>query len=52
MDSHLTGRDYLSGDGLTVADFVVGVWLGFTEICELPISEFANVQRWYDGLKA
>ena len=52
MDGHLAGRDYLSGDGLTVADFVVGVWLGFTEICELPVSEFANVQRWYDGLKA
>ena len=52
LDGHLASRDYLSGDGLTVADFVVGVWLGYTPAMALPTAEFGNVSRWYDGLSA
>ncbi len=50
LDGHLDSRKYLSGDGLTVADFAVGVWLGYTAVCELPVSEFTNIENWYRGL--
>ena len=52
LDGHLAGRDYLSGGGLTVADFAVGVWLGYTPAIGLPTAEFSNISRWYDGLAA
>ena len=50
LDGHLAGRDYLSGDGLTVADFAVGVWLGYAPALGLPTVAFSNVSRWYDRL--
>ena len=34
--THLVERDYLSGDGLTLADFAVSVWLGYTPGLGLP----------------
>ena len=52
LDGHLAGRDYLSGDGLTVADFAVGVWLGYTPALGLPTAEFDNISKWYDRLAA
>ena len=52
LDGHLKGRDTLSGDDLTIADFVVGVWLGFNEVCQMPVSEFPEIERWYGGLTA
>ena len=50
LDGHLGSRSYLSGDGLTVADFAAGVWLGYTPVCGLPTAEFANISKWYDRL--
>ncbi len=52
LDGHLAGRGHLSGDGLTVADFAVGVWLGYSQPLALPTGDFANVSRWYDSLAA
>lgn len=52
LDCHLADRDYLSGNGLTVADFAVGVWLGYTPALGLPTAEFANISKWYDRLAA
>jgi glutathione S-transferase len=52
LDGHLKGRGTLSGDDLTIADFVVGVWLGFKEVCQMPVSEFPEIERWYGGLTA
>jgi glutathione S-transferase len=46
LDAHLGSHDFLSGEALTVADFAVGVWLGYTDICELPLSEFNNIAAW------
>ena len=50
LDSNLSSHKYVSGDALTVADFSVGVWLGYTEVCELPVAEFANIDSWYKDL--
>lgn len=52
LDGHLASREYVSGDGLTVADFAIAVWLGYTQVCELPLSEFSRVSAWHDRLNA
>ena len=50
LNSELESHSHVSGDSLTVADFAVGVWLGYAPVLDLPVSEFGNVERWYQGL--
>jgi glutathione S-transferase len=50
LDAHLEGRQYLVGDSLTIADFVVGALLPHAKQIELPLQDFRNIQRWHDGL--
>ena len=50
LERTLADRKYLTGDELTLADYSAGVWLGYETICELPIAEFSNIQRWWQGL--
>lgn len=50
LNDHLEGREWLVGDGLTVADFSVGVTLPYAEQARLPLGEFPEVRRWHDQL--
>jgi glutathione S-transferase len=50
LGDHLKGRRYLVGDGLTVADFAVGVTLPYAEQVGIPLDEFPDVRRWHDRL--
>ena len=50
LDEHLKGRKYLVGDGLTIADFAVGVTLPHAEKAKLPIGGFKEIARWHDRL--
>jgi glutathione S-transferase len=50
LNGHLESSPYLVGDTLTLADIVVGVWLGYEQLCALPLSEYGHVQRWYGRL--
>ena len=50
LDGTLHGSHYLTGDSLTLADFAVGVGLGYEQSCELPVSEFQHVKRWWQAL--
>lgn len=52
LDHHLSGRDFVSGEALTVADFSIAVWLGYTQVCELPVSEFGNIGAWNERLSS
>lgn len=52
LNGHLENSSFLSGNGLTVADFAVGVWLGYAPMLELPVSEFPRVGAWYQRLAA
>ncbi len=52
LDAHLANRNFVSGDGLTVADFAIAVWLGYTQVCELPTDEFRHIGAWHDRLNA
>jgi len=51
LDSHLKGRRYLVGDGLTIADFSVGALLPEADAAGLPLDDFAEVRRWYAQLE-
>jgi glutathione S-transferase len=46
LNGELESRKFLTGEHITIADFSVGVWFGYREACELPVSEFGHVERW------
>jgi glutathione S-transferase len=50
LNDHLSGRAYLVGDALTVADFAVGVTLPYAERARLPLAEFPEIERWHARL--
>lgn len=52
LDQHLTGRKWLLGDDLSVADFAVGVTLPYAKSAAIPLDEFPEVRRWHDQLNA
>ena len=50
LNDHLSGRAYLVGDALTVADFAVGVTLPYAERARIPLAGFPEIQRWHGRL--
>lgn len=50
LDGTLHGAHYITGDTLTLADFAVGVSLGYAELCELPLDDYQHVKRWWQAL--
>ena len=52
LDDHLRGRDWLVGDGLTLADFSVGSWLTCAQIGRYPLAGYGEIGRWYRGLES
>ena len=50
LNGWLTGRRFLCGDRLSVADFSVGAWLNYAQPAAYPIHEFKEIDRWYAGL--
>lgn len=51
LDAHLKGRTWLLGDGrLSYADFRVATSLPFAHKAGLPLPEFPEMARWYEGL--
>jgi glutathione S-transferase len=51
LNSHLEGRSYLVGDGLSVADFAVGAFLPHAHEAKIPLDEFPQISRWYAQLE-
>jgi glutathione S-transferase len=47
LDEHLAGRTWLSGDAVTLADVAIACPLMTTAPAKLPVTTFANIQRWY-----
>jgi glutathione S-transferase len=52
LDASLKGRTWLTGDRLTIADFSVGALVPTAELMNLPIKNFPEILRWYEGLAA
>lgn len=50
LDAHLKGRDYLSGDRLTLADFAVGAVLTLAVPAQYPLDPYGEIRRWAAGL--
>lgn len=49
LDGALHGAHHILGNTQTLADFSVGVGLGYAESCDLPIDEFQHVKRWWQA---
>jgi GST-like protein len=50
LNRRLEGRDFIAGDGLTVADLATWPWVSRFEWHEVDLNKFANVRRWYLAL--
>ena len=50
LDRHLSGRDYVVGSSVTVADFALASTLPDAEAARMPLREFDEIRRWHDGL--
>jgi glutathione S-transferase len=52
LNNSLQGRTWLTGERLTIADFSIGGLVPSAERLQLPIREFPEIVRWYEGLAA
>jgi len=46
LDSQLTGKNYISGDDITIADFAMYPWIAAHEMADIDIFMFPNIVRW------
>jgi glutathione S-transferase len=55
LDDRLSGRAFLLGEQVTLADFIVGGAATYVERGRIPIGDYPNVKAWWsrlNGLKA
>jgi glutathione S-transferase len=52
LDGHLAGREWIVGDGLTLADLSIAADLISMERAKLPLADFPNLQAWFARIKA
>jgi glutathione S-transferase len=52
LNDSLRGRTWLVGERLTIADFSVGAFVPSAERMGLPVGNFFEILRWYEGLAA
>ncbi|MGL4285533.1 MAG: glutathione S-transferase family protein [Phreatobacter sp.] len=50
LNDHLSGRDWLVGDRLTVADFATAVTLPYADKAQIPLADFPAIVHWHDRL--
>lgn len=47
LDAHLARQPHPVGNGATLTDFSIGVWLAFTDAAGLPLDDFPHIRDWY-----
>ena len=52
LNEGLRDREWLAGEALTIADFSLGAWMPSIQRLQLPVAQYTNILRWYDGLAA
>ncbi len=52
LDHQLRGKQWVTGDALTVADFSLGAGLNYAEMAHIPIEPYAQIRRWHATLSA
>jgi glutathione S-transferase len=50
LDNHLADRPFLTGDDVTLADFVVGGAVTYLERGRFPTADFPNLEAWWARL--
>jgi glutathione S-transferase len=51
LDGCLEGREWLVGDGITLADYSVAANLTYAPAVGIEIEPFSNISRWYDAIQ-
>ena len=52
LDGQLAGRKFVTGAALTLADFSLGAAMNIAEMAHYPVEPYAEIKRWYAGLRA
>ena len=52
LDDHLKGRDWVSGDSVTIADFAIATPLMRVKEASIPLADYPNVSAWFDRVQA
>jgi len=52
LDDHLSDREWLVGDNVTLADYAVASFLEHAEVAHMPIGEFKQIQGWYADIES
>jgi len=54
LDQHLlgSGRKYLCGDDITIADYFAAGMVSLTEVIHCNLAQYPNLSRWYAAMKA
>lgn len=50
LNGHLKGRDFMVGNGLSIADFGVASVLPMASQARLPLDGCDEIRRWHDGM--
>lgn len=50
LEAHLGARDWLVGDGPTIADFAVAIALPYAEASRIPLDAFPAIGRWHERM--
>jgi glutathione S-transferase len=52
LDRHLSGRRYIVGDGLTLADIAVASYLMYGQQASVPLARYSDAARWFEKIAA
>lgn len=47
LDKHLAQRQWISGEGLTLADFALAAPLMYLNRVKIPVEQYTHLQAWY-----
>jgi glutathione S-transferase len=50
LEARLTGRRFIQGDDVTLADFALGAMLTYAGPARIPVGDYENVQAWWGRL--
>jgi glutathione S-transferase len=50
LDERLHGKEYLVGNGLTIADLTIACSLMYANRTDVPLGDFANVRSWFSRI--
>lgn len=52
LDQHLAERDFIVGDGATIADLSIASNLMYAQPAKIPVADLPNVKRWLARVEA